>query len=141
MLAAQARASFELGDRVGRILRWQVRQAGLRRLRAAPPERPEAAPQASVCPTEQSIVAGEWFRLLAELMDAVAVPHRVAVMIADADQHKDLCGGTDKMSTSFDQGAHPMRRAMSVVMERRQKSDVVDAHPVRAPQPSPGNTD
>ena len=58
-------------------------------------------------PTEQGIVAGggiehgteyflseypvsrQRFRLLADRMDAVAVLHRVAAMIADADQHKD----------------------------------------------------
>ena len=56
-------------------------------------------------PTEQGIVAGgriehgteyflseypvsrQWFRLLAERLDAVAVLHRVAAMIADADPH------------------------------------------------------
>ena len=58
-------------------------------------------------PTERGIVAGgriehgteyflseypvskQWFRLLAERMDAVAVLYRVAAMIADADPHND----------------------------------------------------
>ncbi len=64
-------------------------------------------PQRRYFPTKQGIVAGgriehgtdhflteypvsrQWFRLLAERMDAVAVLHRVAAMIADADPHKD----------------------------------------------------
>ncbi len=58
-------------------------------------------------PTEQGIVAGgkvehgtdyflseypvsrQWLRLLAERLDALAVLHRVAAMVADADPHKD----------------------------------------------------
>ena len=64
-------------------------------------------PQQRYFPTKQGIVAGgrvehgtdyflteypvsrQWFRLLAERMDAVAVLHRVAAMIADADSHSD----------------------------------------------------
>ena len=34
-------------------------------------------------------VSKQWFRLLAERLDAVAVPYRVAAMIADADPHDD----------------------------------------------------
>ena len=34
-------------------------------------------------------VSKQWFRLLAERLDAVAVLHRVAVMVADADPHDD----------------------------------------------------
>ena len=34
-------------------------------------------------------VSKQWFRLLAERLDAVAVLHRVAAMIADADPHDD----------------------------------------------------
>ena len=34
-------------------------------------------------------VSKQWFRLLAERLDAVAVLHRVAAMIADADPHND----------------------------------------------------
>ena len=34
-------------------------------------------------------VSKQWFRLLAERLDAVAVLHRVAAMIADADPHSD----------------------------------------------------
>ena len=34
-------------------------------------------------------VSKQWFRLLAERLDAVAVLYRVAAMIADADPHKD----------------------------------------------------
>ena len=34
-------------------------------------------------------VSKQWFRLLAERLDAVAVLHRVAAMIADADPHAD----------------------------------------------------
>ena len=64
-------------------------------------------PKRRYFPTEQGIVAGgriehgteyflseypvsrQWFRLLAERLDAVAVLHRVAAMIADADPHDD----------------------------------------------------
>ncbi len=64
-------------------------------------------PQRRYFPTERGIVAGgriehgteyflseypvsrQWFRLLAERLDAVAVLHRVAAMIADADPHAD----------------------------------------------------
>ena len=64
-------------------------------------------PQRRYFPTERGIVAGgriehgteyflseypvsrQWFRLLAERLDAVAVLHRVAAMIADADPHND----------------------------------------------------
>ncbi len=63
-------------------------------------------PQRRYFPTKQGIVAGgriehgtdhflseypvsrQWFRLLAERMDAVAVLYRVAAMIADADPHE-----------------------------------------------------
>ena len=63
-------------------------------------------PQRRYFPTEQGIVAGgriehgtdyflseypvsrQWFRLLAERMDAVAVLYRLAAMIADADPHE-----------------------------------------------------
>ena len=34
-------------------------------------------------------VSKQWFRLLAERLDAIAVLHRVAAMIADADPHSD----------------------------------------------------
>ena len=34
-------------------------------------------------------VSKQWFRLLAERLDAVAVLHRVAAMVADADPHSD----------------------------------------------------
>ena len=34
-------------------------------------------------------VSKQWFRLLAERLDAVAVLHRVAAMVADADPHED----------------------------------------------------
>ena len=34
-------------------------------------------------------VSKQWFRLLAERLDAVAVLHRVAAMVADADPHDD----------------------------------------------------
>ncbi len=64
-------------------------------------------PQRRHFPTERGIVAGgtiehgterflseypvskQWFRLLAERLDAVAVLHRVAAMAADADPHND----------------------------------------------------
>ena len=64
-------------------------------------------PQRRHFPTERGIVAGgmiehgteyflseypvsrQWLRLLAERLDAVAVLHRVATMIADADPHND----------------------------------------------------
>ena len=64
-------------------------------------------PKRRYFPTERGIVAGgridhgteyflseypvstQWFRLLAERTDAVAVLHRVAAMIADADPHND----------------------------------------------------
>ncbi len=36
-----------------------------------------------------SPVSKQWFRLLAERLDAVAVLHRVAAMVADADPHDD----------------------------------------------------
>ena len=65
-------------------------------------------PQRRYFPTEQGIDAGgmaehgterflseypvskEWFRLLAERLDAVAALYRVAVLVADADPHKQL---------------------------------------------------
>ena len=64
-------------------------------------------PKRRYFPTEQGIVAGgriehgteyflseypvskQWLRLLAERLDAVAVHHRVAAMVADADPHAD----------------------------------------------------
>ena len=64
-------------------------------------------PQRRYFPTEKGVIAGamatkgeshmlraypvskQWFRLLAERLDAVAVLHRVAAMVADADLHKD----------------------------------------------------
>ena len=64
-------------------------------------------PQRRYFPTEKGVIAGgaatkgrahmlgaypvskQWFRLLAERLDAVAVLHRVAAMIADADPHDD----------------------------------------------------
>ena len=64
-------------------------------------------PQRRYFPTEQGIVTGgmiehgterflseypvskQWFRLLAERLDAVAVLYRVAAMVADADPHGD----------------------------------------------------
>ena len=64
-------------------------------------------PQRRYFPTEKGVTAGgaatkgrehmlrayplskQWFRLLAERLDAVAVLHRVAAMIADADPHSD----------------------------------------------------
>ena len=62
-------------------------------------------PQRRYFPTEKGVIAGamategerhmlrtypvskQWFRLLAERLDAVAVLHRVAAMVADADPH------------------------------------------------------
>ena len=64
-------------------------------------------PQRRYFPTEQGVIAGgaatkgrahmlraypvskQWFRLLAERLDAVAVLYRVAAMVADADPHSD----------------------------------------------------
>ncbi len=64
-------------------------------------------PQRRYFPTEKGVIAGgaatkgrahmlraypvskQWFRLLAERLDAVAVLYRVAAMIADADPHSD----------------------------------------------------
>ena len=64
-------------------------------------------PQRRYFPTEKGVLAGgaatqgrshmlraypvskQWFRLLAERLDAVAVPYRVAAMVADADPHSD----------------------------------------------------
>ena len=64
-------------------------------------------PQRRYFPTEKGVIAGamatkgerhmlgaypvskQWFRLLAERLDAVAVLHRVAAMVADADPHGD----------------------------------------------------
>ncbi len=66
-----------------------------------------ARPQRRYFPTEKGVVAGgvatkgqahmlraypvskQWFRLLAERLDAVAVLYRVAAMVADADPHSD----------------------------------------------------
>ena len=66
-----------------------------------------ARPQRRYFPTEKGVTAGgvatkgrahmlraypvskQWFRLLAERLDAVAVLHRVAAMVADADPHSD----------------------------------------------------
>ena len=66
-----------------------------------------ARPQRRYFPTEQGVIAGgvatkgrahmlraypvskQWFRLLAERLDAVAVLYRVAAMVADADPHND----------------------------------------------------
>ncbi len=65
-------------------------------------------PQRRYFPTEKGVIAGamatkgerhmlraypvskQWFRLLAERLDAVAVLHRVAAMVADADPYGDL---------------------------------------------------
>ena len=64
-------------------------------------------PQRRYFPTEKGVIAGgvatkgrahmlraypvskQWFRLLAERLDAVAVLYRVAAMVAEADQHND----------------------------------------------------
>ena len=64
-------------------------------------------PQRRYFPTEKGVIAGamatkgerhmlrsypvskQWFRLLAERLDAVAVLHRIAAMVADADSHGD----------------------------------------------------
>ena len=64
-------------------------------------------PQRRYFPTEKGVIAGgvatkgrahmlrsypvskQWFRLLAERMDAIAVLYRVAAMVADADPHND----------------------------------------------------
>ncbi len=64
-------------------------------------------PQRRYFPTEKGVIAGamategeahmlraypvsrQWFRLLAERLDAVAVLYRVAAMVADADPHND----------------------------------------------------
>ena len=66
-----------------------------------------ARPQRRYFPTEKGIIAGgaatkgqahmlwaypvskQWFRLLAERLDAIAVLYRVAAMVADADPHSD----------------------------------------------------
>ena len=66
-----------------------------------------ARPQRRYFPTEKGVTAGgaatkgrahmlraypvskQWFRLLAERLDAVAVLYHVAAMVADADQHDD----------------------------------------------------
>ena len=66
-----------------------------------------ARPQRRYFPTEQGVIAGgvatkgrahmlraypvskQWFRLLAERLDAVAVLYHVAAMVADADTHSD----------------------------------------------------
>ena len=66
-----------------------------------------ARPQLRYFPTDKGVTAGgaatkgrehmlraypvskQWFRLLAERLDAVAVLHRVAAMVADADPHGD----------------------------------------------------
>ena len=67
-------------------------------------------PQRRYFPTDKGVIAGamatrgerhmlraypvskQWFRLLAERLDAVAVLHRVAAMVADADPHRTPCG-------------------------------------------------
>ena len=64
-------------------------------------------PQRRYFPTEKGVIAGgvatkgrahmlraypvskQWFRLLAERLDAIAVLYRVAAMVADADSHSD----------------------------------------------------
>ena len=66
-----------------------------------------ARPQRRYFPTEQGVTAGgaatkgrdhmlraypvskQWFRLLTERLDAIAVLHRVAAMVADGDSHDD----------------------------------------------------
>ena len=66
-----------------------------------------ARPQRRYFPTEKGVVAGgvatkgqahmlraypvskQWFRLLAERLDAIAVLYRIAAMVADADTHSD----------------------------------------------------
>ena len=89
-------------DRLGKLTKRGLVDSVSHQLSALGPR-----PQRRYFPTERGIVAGgriehgteyflseypvsrQWFRLLAERLDAVAVLHRVAAMVADADPHDD----------------------------------------------------
>jgi len=114
LLCATPLATAEELSRFGRVavatLRDRLKKLAERGLVDSVPHQLSALgsrPQRRYFPTERGIVAGgriehgteyflseypvsrQWFRLLAERLDAVAVLHRVAAMIADADPHGD----------------------------------------------------
>ena len=90
-----------LRDRLGKLVNKGLVDSVAHRLCVLGPH-----PQRRYFPTEQGIDAGgmaergretflreypvskEWFRLLAERLDAIAVLYRVAALVADADPHK-----------------------------------------------------
>ena len=90
-----------LRDRLGKLTKRGLVDSAPHQLSAL-----GSRPQCRYLPTEQGIVAGgmiehgteyflseypvskQWFRLLGERLDAVAVLYRVAAMIADADPHR-----------------------------------------------------
>ena len=90
-----------LRDRLGKLAERGLADSVIHRLGAL-----GVRPQRRYFPTEQGIEAGgrvehgterflseypvskEWFRLLAERLDGVAVLYRVAALVADADPHK-----------------------------------------------------
>ena len=90
-----------LRDRLGKLVNKGLVDSVAHRLGVLGPH-----PQRRYFPTEQGIVAGgrvehgterflseypvskEWFRLLAERLDAVAALYRVAALVADADPHQ-----------------------------------------------------
>ena len=114
LLCATPLATVEDLSRFGRVpastLRDRLKKLTDRGLVDSVPHHLSAAggrPQRRYFPTEQGITAAgaatkgrahmlraypvskQWFRLLSERLDALAVLHRVAAMVADADPHND----------------------------------------------------
>ena len=114
MLCATPLATVEDLSRFGRVptstLRDRLKKLSERGLVDSVPHHLSvlgSRPQRRYFPTEKGVIAGamategeshmlraypvskQWFRLLAERLDAVAVLHRVAAMAADADPHDD----------------------------------------------------
>ena len=78
-------------------------------------------------------VSKQWFRLLAERLDAVAVLHRVAAMVADADPHDDPVRVDHYRNGPYDMLRHPVRWPL-----HRPDSPGTGAAHVQAPLPPHG---
>ncbi len=114
LLCAAPLATVDELSRFGRVpastLRERLEKLAKRSLVSSVPHHLSilgARPKRRYFPTEQGVIAGgvatkgrahmlraypvskQWFRLLAERLDAIAVLYRVAAMVADADPHND----------------------------------------------------
>ena len=89
-----------------------------------------ARPQRRYFPTEKGVTTGgaatkgrahmlraypvlkQWFRLLAERLDAVAVLYRVVALVADSDPHNDPVRVDHYRQGSLRHASHPVRRPL-----------------------------